>query len=182
MASAARPPALPVPIEQVKAYLRIEGSEEDALLAGLVRSATELCEAFTRIALIEREAEETLPVRPAWTRLGQSPVRAILYVARLDAGGAASPLASGDYAVDIDGGGDGWVRLLRIGGGGSAGRLVVRYRAGQASDWNGIAEPLRQGIVRMAVHLYTHRDGASGGAPPAAVTALWLPWRRLRLA
>jgi hypothetical protein len=53
--------------------------------------------------------------------------------------------------------------------------------AGKAADWNGIQEPLRQGIVRMAAHLYTHRDGEDGRGPPAAVTALWLPYRRLRL-
>lgn len=179
MASAVRPPALPVPIEQLRAYLRIEGSDEDALLAGLLRSATELCEAFTRLALVEREVEETLPARAAWTRLGQAPVRAILAVSRIDPSGAATtPMAGEDYSIDIDAGGDGWVRVLRSGGGG---RVLVRYRAGQAADWNGIAEPLRQGIVRMAAHLYTHRDDASGGPPPAAVTALWLPWRRLRL-
>ena len=59
--------------------------------------------------------------------------------------------------------------------------MLVRYGAGRAHDWNGVPEPLRHGIVRMAAHLYTHRDGEDGGAPPAAVTALWLPYRRLRL-
>ncbi|HYJ30004.1 MAG TPA: head-tail connector protein, partial [Allosphingosinicella sp.] len=54
------PAAAPVPLEQVKAFLRVAGSEEDALLAGLVRTAAALCEAFTRSALIEREVEETI--------------------------------------------------------------------------------------------------------------------------
>jgi uncharacterized phiE125 gp8 family phage protein len=57
----------------------------------------------------------------------------------------------------------------------------VHYRAGLAAGWNGVAEPLRQGVVRMAAHLYAHRDAADGRGPPAAVTALWLPYRRLRL-
>ena len=177
MATAITPPALPVPLEQVKAYLRIEGSGEDALLAGLVRSATELCEAFTRLALIAREVEETVPARPAWTRLAQTPVQAILGVSALPPDGGPIPLGSGDYALDIDAAGDGWVRLPRGGGG----RVLVRYRVGGAADWNGVPEALRQGIVRMVAHLYSHRDREDGRGPPAAVTALWLPYRRLRL-
>ena len=178
MAAAALPPPLPVAIEQVKAYLRIAGSDEDALLAGLVRTASELCEGFTRTALIEREVEETIAARPAWTRLEVAPVRAILAVSALAADGSTSALAAEDYAIDIDAAGDGWVRVLRSGG---AGRTAVRYRAGRAADWNGVPEPLRQGIVRMAAHFYTHREREDGSGPPAAVTALWLPYRRLRL-
>ena len=169
---------LPVPIEQAKAYLRLGGSEEDALLAGLMRSATEMCEGFTRLVLIAREVEETLPARPVWTRLGAAPVQAVLGVSALTAGAEPAPLASGDYMVDIDASGDGWVRVLRSG---AAGRVLVRYSAGLGTDWNAVPEPLRQGIVRMAAHLYTYRDREDGRGPPAAVTALWLPYRRLRL-
>ncbi|HEX8655593.1 MAG TPA: head-tail connector protein [Allosphingosinicella sp.] len=178
MATLVNPPPLPVPIAALKAYLRIEGSEEDALLAGLLRSAAEICEAFTRVMLIDAEIEQTMTARPAWTRLYRAPVRAILTVAALGAGAEPVPLAVGDYGIDIDAGGDGWVRVT---GSAAAGRLLVRYRAGLAADWNGIPEPLRQGIVRMATHLYAHRDGEDGAGPPAAVTALWLPYRRLRL-
>ena len=177
MASALIPPAAIVPVEALKSYLRIVGSDEDALLAAVVRSATELCEGFTRLALIERELIEILPAQPCWTRLGQAPVRAILGVSALPPSGDATALAAGDYAIDIDAAGEGWVRILRSG----AGRVQIVYRAGQAVDWNGVAEPLRHGIVRMAAHLYTHRDGEDGRGPPAAVTALWLPYRRLRL-
>ncbi|HEY0013908.1 MAG TPA: head-tail connector protein [Allosphingosinicella sp.] len=177
MASAAKPPAPLVPVEEVKAYLRVAGSEEDALIASLVRSATELCEAFTRTALVERDAVETIEARAAWTRLSLAPVRAITGVSALSVLGAESALAAEDYAIDIDARGEGWVRVP----GSAAGRVAVRYRAGQAAGWNGVAEPLRQGVVRMAAHLYAHRDGADGRGPPAAVTALWLPYRRLRL-
>jgi uncharacterized phiE125 gp8 family phage protein len=178
MASAAKPPAPLVPIDEVKSYLRVAGSEEDAMIAGLVRSATELCEAFTRTALVERDVEETITARAAWTRLSLAPVRAITGVSALSVLGAESALAAEDYAIDIDARGEGWVRVA---GATTTGRVTVRYRAGLAAGWNGVAEPLRQGVVRMAAHLYAHRDGADGRGPPAAVTALWLPYRRLRL-
>jgi uncharacterized phiE125 gp8 family phage protein len=178
MATAPVPPPPLVPVAQAKDYLRIAGSEEDALLAGFVRTASELCEAFTRLLLIERDIVETVPARPAWTRLSLAPVRAIESVAALAPAGPAAPLGAADYAIDIDATGEGWVRVLR---GGGQKRVEVRYRAGLASDWNGVPEALRQGVLRMAAHLYARREAVDGGPPPAAVTALWLPYRRLRL-
>ena len=174
----AEPARLPVPLAEVKSFLRIAVSDEDALLAGLVRGAADMCEVFTGCALVERAVAEVLAAATAWTRLGAAPVRAILGVAALAQDGAATALATAAYAVDIDAAGDGWVRLL---GGVDARRIRVSYLAGMAADPNGLPEALRHGIVRLAGHLYTHRDRADGAGPPAAVTALWRPWRRLRL-
>ncbi len=175
--AAVHPAPATVPLAALKTHLRVIGSDEDALLAAALRTATDLCEAFTRLALIERDVIETVPAQPCWARLAQAPVRAITGLAALAPSGEATPLATGDFGIDIDAAGDGWVRVLRS----ATGRVEVAYRAGQAADWNGIPEPLRQGIIRMASHIYTHRDGEVGGGPPAAVTALWLPYRRLRL-
>jgi hypothetical protein len=47
--------------------------------------------------------------------------------------------------------------------------------------WSEVPEALRQGMVRLAAHLYAHRDREEGAGPPAAVTALWRLWRRLGL-
>ena len=58
---------------------------------------------------------------------------------------------------------------------------AVRGQAGLATEPNGVPEPLRQGILRLVAHLFTTRDG-SGGEPPAAVGALWRPYRKMRLA
>lgn len=65
--------------------------------------------------------------------------------------------------------------------------LAVSYQAcagfvsdaALADDWAEVSPPLREGIIRFAGHLYRERDG--GGTPPAAVAALWRPWRELRL-
>lgn len=161
-----------VPLDEVKAYLRIGNAEEDELLAGLVRAAGEACEAFTRRALIVREVEELVPASRAWTRLEAAPVTAIIGIS---AGG--SPFAAQDYAIDIDAAGEGWVRLLSPV---EAGRVNVSYQAGMAAETGRLPEALRHGIVRLAAHLYAVR-GDAAVPPPAAVTALWRPWRRLKI-
>lgn len=156
-------------VAEARAYLRVDATSEDAAVERLLRAAAELCEAFTGQAVLEREFSQQIAASGAWQRLKARPVRAVIAV---ESGALA--LAVEDYAVDIDQHGDGWFRSLA--GGGS---VVVRFRAGLAADWDGLPEALRHGIVRLAAHLYATCEGETG--PPAAVTALWRPFRRMRL-
>lgn len=166
------PEAAPVALAELRAFLRIEGMDGDAELAAQLRVATELCERYIGRALLERTLRETLAARGAWQALSVAPVRAVTAVHRLAGDGSAVALAPELYAIDIDAAGQGWVRCAA-----DAGRIAVTYRAGSAGDWNAVPEPVRHGILRLAAHLRMDGDGV----PPAAVTALWRPWRVMRL-
>lgn len=166
-----------VSMSEAQAYVRIETGEEEALLAGLIRNASGLCEAFINQVVVAREFEIDLPASGCWERLPITPVRSIAEVDAVGSNGATTPLPSDGYTVDIDFAGDGWVRLAQS----SGSRVRVSGRAGMADDENGVPEPIRQGVLRLVAHLFTSRDG-DGGEPPAAVTALWRPYRRMRLA
>ena len=168
-----------VTISEAQAYVRIETGEEEAVVAGLIRTASALCEFFINQIVIARDFRCDIPASGAWERLPVTPVRSIMGVDVVDSSGTATPLMAGAYAVDIDLAGDGWVRLAQQAGG--ATRMRVMGSAGMADDENGVPEPVRQGVLRLVSHLFTVRDGDSG-EPPAAVTALWRPYRRLRLA
>jgi uncharacterized phiE125 gp8 family phage protein len=170
----------PEAVGQAKAYLRVERGDEDGLIGGLLAAAAEHCEAFTGKALLTRGFAETMPARSAWQRLARTPVRAIASVAALATDGTAQALASGDYAIDIDSRGEGWVRLTAPG---AAKRVLVGYQAGLAAAWADLPAALRHGVLRLAAHFYTNRSEGTPGAPapPAAVSALWQPFRRLRL-
>jgi uncharacterized phiE125 gp8 family phage protein len=165
-------------VDDAKAYLRAGHGEEDALIGGLLRSAIELCEQFTGQVLIARTFRETIAAGAAWQRLGRTPVSAVAGVEALAADGTSAALLPAGYAVDIDASGDGWVRVLDAGG---APRVRVTLEAGMASGWSEIPDSLRQGALRLAGHLYARREAKEEGAPPAAVTVLWRPWRRMRL-
>ena len=166
-----------VTLAEAQAFVRIETGEEEAILAGLVRSASALCEAFIGQVVVMREVAEEVPASTTWQRLAAAPVRSIGTVEGVAADGSATVLAGADYAVDIDAHGNGWVRIV---GSIAAVRVRVHASVGLASDRNAVPEPLRQGIIRLVGHLFASRDGA-GGDPPAAVTALWRPYRRMRL-
>jgi uncharacterized phiE125 gp8 family phage protein len=166
-----------VTLSEAQAYVRIETGEEEAVLAGLIRTASGLCEAFINQIVIARDFAVDLPSSGAWERLPITPVRSITGVQSVDLADVATAVPSDNYTVDIDFAGDGWVRLAQA----SGSRIRVSGRAGIADDENGVPEPIRQGVLRLVAHLFTSRDG-DGGEPPAAVTALWRPYRRTRLA
>ncbi len=139
---------------------------EDALLARLVESALLLGEAFTGRLFVRRAVVEAAS-GGGWRVLALPDVFAIEAV--VDGGG--EPLPAEAYAIDIDGAGAGWVRADRA--------VRVSYVAGLAEGWDTLPAPIAQGVAMLAAHLFEDRGG---GAPPAAVTALWRPWRRVRLA
>jgi uncharacterized phiE125 gp8 family phage protein len=167
-----------VTMSEAQAYVRIETGEEEAVLAGLIRTASALCEAFIGQVVVARSFAVEVPASSCWQRLEVTPVLSIGAVEAVDSNGVATPLPSSSYAVDIDANGDGWVRVLDASG---ATRARVSGTAGLAVDENGVPEPIRQGVLRLVAHLFTARDGG-GGDVPAAVTALWRPYRRMRLA
>lgn len=162
-----------VTLAEAQAYARIESGEEEGLLAGLVRSASGLCEAFLGQIVVAREFTEQLSASSEWQRLLIAPVRSIDSLA---VGGV--PAAADAYATDIDANGGGWVRLTNKGA--AVGVVEVSGTAGIATGQNGVPEPIRQGVLRLVAHLFAARDG-EGGEVPAAVTALWRPYRRLRI-
>lgn len=159
-----------------RAHLRIAGDGEDALIDGYAASALALGEAFTGTAWIARGWTDVMPVSRAWQRVMIGPVSAITAVEGVPAEGEAFALPADAYAIDIDASGDGWVRVVAPG---AAGRVRVTLSAGAAAGWGDLPPPLAQGAVLLIAHLFEHRE--SEAAPPAAVSALWRPWRRMRL-
>ncbi|MDP3906339.1 phage head-tail connector protein [Novosphingobium sp.] len=170
----------PAALTELKDWLGITTSTDDAQLTSLLRAALDLCEGFTGSMPLQQVCEAVLPVSAGWQDLPARPVQAITLVEGIPAEGARFAVPTADYALDLTADGGGRVRVLNPG---AAGRIAVRFSAGLAADWSALPEALRHGAVRLAAHQYRQREGAEDGAmPPAAVAALWRPWRRLRLA
>ncbi|MFW2850565.1 head-tail connector protein [Sphingomonas sp. TX0543] len=175
--------AAPVPAAAAQAavaaareFLRDSGVGEQALLEQLAASAILLGEAFTGTLLIRRAVDEVLPVSADWRMLAEAPVNAIAQITGLPEEGAPFALPTAGHAIDIDGDGRGWIRVSAPG---NARRIAVNYTAGVATDWAALPAPIAQGVVALIAHLFEDRGRAT--QPPAAVAALWRPYRRLRL-
>lgn len=143
-------------VAAARGVLRLEEGE-DAVLAAMAATALSLAEAFVGQRLIVRQFEDRVAADGAWRRLAAEPVVAV----------------TGDHSADIDADGVGWVRAS---GGGLA---SVTYSAGLAGSWEALPPAIAQGCALLVAWLFEHREG--GSAPPAAIAALWRPWRRVRV-
>lgn len=170
----------PAALSELKDWLGITTTGDDAQLTMLLRAALDMCEAFTGTMPLQQDCEELLPVSSAWQAIGTRPVEAITAVDGLPAEGARFALPVQNYAIELDADGGGRVLVTNSG---AAGRIAVRFTAGLAADWASLPDGLRHGVLRLAAFQYRERDSEAASAlPPAAVAALWRPWRRLRLA
>lgn len=173
-------PALePISLAEMGGYLRLDLTDDDFTVASAIRSARELCEAFTGTILIATQFRQHFPVASGQLiSLSKTPVRSVAGVQIIAADGGEIPLSPDAYAFEISPFGDATLTVSST----TLGRdYQVDYWAGLTADWNGVPEPLRQGILRLAAHFYAHRDRPDDLGPPAAVAALWRPYRRARL-
>ncbi|WP_067784994.1 head-tail connector protein [Paraurantiacibacter namhicola] len=167
-------------LRELKDWLAITNTAEDALLTGLIGAALEACEGFTGSLPLEATCEEILPAGGGWRGLTTRPVQAVLGMEGIPAEGSRFSFAPDAFEADLDAHGGAHVRIIRQG---AAGRIAVRFIAGLAADWDSLPDALRHGVVRLAAELYRQRDESRASAnPPSAVAALWRPWRRLRVA
>ena len=175
------PAALPAAaLDELKDWLAITTGGEDAPLTRLLHTALGLFEGFTGRMPLAAECEEVLPACTAWQRLATHPVQAIATVEAMAPDGTRNPLPVAHYTVDLAADGSARVRVLQPA---TAKRIAVRFTAGMASGWTALPEAIRHGAIRLAAELYRDRTEASTArTPPAAVVALWRPWRCLRLA
>lgn len=169
---------LAVPLADFKAYLKISLDEEDEALVDLIRTASEAVERFIGELVIVRAIDEVMSARSGWQKLAVRPVRSITGLIGIPAEGAEFALPVESYAIDIDAGGTGWLRILNPG---SAGRVRVTYAAGTADDDGGVPDAIQHGILRLAGELHARREGLEMDMP-ASVAALLRPWRRMALA
>lgn len=166
-------------LDELKDWLAITTPRDDAALTRLLRAALELCEAFTGQMPLAAQCEEVLPAETCWQTLATRPVQAITGIDGVAGDGSRFIMEPTGYTIDLtaDGGG-----LVRLGQSAPVDRIAVRFTAGLAADWASLPEGIRHGAIRLAAHHYRQRDlDAMQPVPPAAVAALWRPWRRMRL-
>jgi uncharacterized phiE125 gp8 family phage protein len=177
----------PISLAEARDALRLGPGFDDAAVAGLIRAATNLCEAFTGQMLVVRSVTEEAAIgRDGAVVLSRLPVLAVEEVLALNP--PAMPVLVAPEAFIAERLNDGRT-VLRLRGVSAAG-VRVRYRAGMAEVPGAVPEAIRHGLIRLVAHWHFGGDGERGGGErsgqgshnvPAVVTALWTPWRRVGL-
>ncbi len=165
-------------LAELKHWLAISRPDEDAALARLLATSVTICEAFTGQSPLRQTVEELVPVGSSWHELVSRPVHALVAAAVIADDASRTPLVEPDYALELQVAGSACVRLTQP----LEGRAVaLQLSVGIAATWDALPPPLAQGIIRLAAHHYRDRDSKGSAVPPASVTALWRPWRQVRL-
>ncbi len=173
----------PVPgdaaLAELKQWLGVTRPNDDEMLSGLLQTSLTICEAFTGKASLRQTVEEVVALSGEWQELVSRPVSDLTSAALIASDGSRQTIATLSDALEWRiSPGSACVRLLQpFEGRGMALRLVV----GIAAEWASLPAPLRHGIIRLAAHHFREREGKSAAVPPATVTALWRPWREVRL-
>ncbi len=170
-------------LAELKHWLGISRADDDAALTGLIETSLSICEAFTGQTPLRQTVEETIALVSGWQELVSRPVRAVTGAALIKDDGTREALAAPAEVIE-------W----RIASNAACAQLLQAFEGqaialqlvvGIADDWAALPAPLKQGIIRLAAHQYRDRDGPrenrASAVPPASVTALWRPWRGVRL-
>lgn len=167
-------------LAELKHWLGISRPTEDAALIDLLEASLSVCEAFTGQTPLMQTVEEVIAPVAGWHALTSRPVRDVTGATLITEDGSREAIAIPGETFELRITDAACVQVLRpLEGRG----LALRVVAGIAENWEQVPAPLRHGIIRLAAHHYRDRDRDSkaGAAPPASVTALWRPWRSVRL-
>jgi uncharacterized phiE125 gp8 family phage protein len=178
------PAAEPVTLAEAKAHLRVDLSDDDAMIERLIAAAREWVESQTGRALISQNWRMTMDAWPEdmTVALIRPPVQAATAVRTFSAEGIASVWAGANYAMSFGAEPQRLVRLVPawpMPGRAQMGieiDLVCGYGA-LASD---VPAALRQAVLLKTAQLYERR-GEDPGADPDEALRLIAPFRTVRL-
>jgi len=159
------PSVEPVSVAEARGFLRISGTAEDELLAGLIRAARDDVERSTGMALIDqcwRLAVDTLPGNDMLS-LPRCPVREILSVTAFGSEGEAELIDPGDLQADLASRPARLLFLKRPVSTRVLNGLEVDFRAGFGEAGTDVPDLLRRAIIVLVAHWYEFR-GSFGPA------------------
>lgn len=174
----------PITLDEAKDHLRVDGTDEDALIMGLIKAARVQCELHSRRRFVTQTWELGLECWPADAIvLPGPPLQGVTWLKYTDSAGVQATMSSGDYVVDtlsepgrlLLGYGKCWPMVTL-----QAGPAIrVRYVAGYGTPYV-VPETYKQAIKLLVGHYYENREAvvlspgltAAQGQVPMAVDAL----------
>lgn len=174
----------PVNLDDVKAHLRVDHSDDDPLLEGLIEAATSYLDGWTGVlgrCLAEQVWMQEFDSFARELSLPLGPVICIQSVTWRNQSGQVTTIAKANYDLRTDAAGR---SVLRFDDGYAfpgplheSRAISVTYRVG----YEKVPTPLKVAIMMLVGHWYENREaaGASMSELPIGVSALIAPYRRV---
>jgi uncharacterized phiE125 gp8 family phage protein len=173
------PTDYPVSLAEAKTHCRIDGSDEDALVSGLIAAATEYIELYTGRAINPQTWEAVYDDFTDAISLPKGPVTAITSVKYIDAEGNEQTVTDTNYRLDSASDPQWLVKASDyvwpvVSDG--VNNVVIRFVAGFTTP----PAPIKQAILLLVGQWYDNRAAATDKpliAVPNAVEALLTNYR-----
>lgn len=174
----------PISLEELKAHMRVEHTDEDDLITAYGTAAREFCEQATGRLLISQTCEMFLDqLRGDFIRFPVSPIQSVRAIQLFDNSDVMTEVDLSSVCLDLIGStprivlrtGYSWPSVtLRPANG-----VRVEFIAGYGSEGAEVPERLRQAVKLIASHWYIAREAVTGPGitmiprdVPLAATAL----------
>jgi uncharacterized phiE125 gp8 family phage protein len=158
------PTVEPVSTATAKAFLRVDGTDDDALIESLIKAAREKGEGLARRAFITQELEQIFDDWPTskQLKLWRPPLQSVTSVKYRDGDNVEHTWT--DYVVDTRSE-PGVVIFDSYPSDGllESGAITVRFTAGYGDAADNVPEAIKQAILLLVAYWYETRD--LGGAP-----------------
>lgn len=175
----------PVSIDEAKTHCRIENTEENGYVQGLIVAARQMVENYTNRALITQTWKayfDRFPIGYNPVDLPKAPVQSVTSITYVDSDGDTQTLASSEYTVDTDSEpgrfylayNKTWPSVRNV-----AKAVTVTFTAGYG-DAEDVPDAIKQAMFLMIGHLYENREVLSPvklEEVPMAFKALLSPYR-----
>lgn len=177
------PASEPITIDEATAQMRLEISDDDVLINGLIVAARNYVEEYLQRALITQTWRLTLDDWYVWEiRLPRPPLLAISSITYLDTGGTVQTLSSSIYRVSTDSQpgvvvpewGEVWPPIRN-----QVDAIKITYTAGYG-DASDVPQAIKHAMLMLVAHWYENREAVSqnaGQEVPLAVQNLLNPYR-----
>ncbi|RCS23285.1 hypothetical protein DUT91_13365 [Phyllobacterium salinisoli] len=181
------PPAVePVTLAQTRAFLKISSESEDELLEQLLRTAREVVESQTGLALISQTWRLHLDRWPRSGRIAlfRYPVREIVEVTAYEPDGTPVVIGASERHLH-KGSRPQRLYLSPRAGSSSLGGLEIDFVTGFGETGADVPDALKHAILTLAAHLYEFRSAFDGEMQPVsfppAFDRMVEIWRRVSL-
>lgn len=171
----AAPAVEPLTLTETKLFLRVDHSDEDDLITGIIKTVRELTEQHVRRALITQSWRlEMDDYADNPTRLPMGPAQSITLVEQVAEDATRTTVGSSGYRLDAA------HEAVCFSSVPIAHQIHITYVAGYGDAAADLPEPLRQGMLHYAAVLYDRR-GAKEGGLPEVTRRLFAPYRLMEV-
>ena len=165
------PVKTPVTLAEAKAHLRVDITDDDTLINGLINAATDYLDGYSGIlkkALITQTWSITAPCfKSNKIYLNLDPVSSVTSIQYYDADNVQQTINAANYALYKDAGGsyikptsgNNWPAVYN-----RDDAVVITFAAGYGADESAVPNNIRQAIFLLIAHWYENREAVVVGS------------------